>query len=67
MQMQHRRNNQRMEAEIDNWFATEAEPGLTAEVFWSEAGRWPLLRELAHANFVVQASGAPSERILVVE
>jgi hypothetical protein len=54
----------RPEMEIASWFAFPPRPKVTPPAFWEEkGGDWPLLRELARANFVAQGSNAPSERV----
>jgi len=54
----------RPEMEIQSWFAFPPRPKVSPPKFWEEkGGDWPLLRELARANFVAQGSNAGSERV----
>lgn len=51
-------------AEIEAWFSAPVVRGVSAAAYWAEHGNaWPLLKKLARANFVAQASSAASERI----
>ena len=54
----------RPEMEIGSWFNFPPRPKVSAPTFWEEKGKdWPLLQELARANFVAQGSNAASERV----
>jgi hypothetical protein len=56
-------NDVRPDVEIDAWFL-EPPKNQDAVDFWKDCdSKFPLLCELAKANFVRQASGAPSERV----
>ncbi len=54
----------RPEMEIGSWFSFAPRPKVSPPTFWdTKGGEWPLLRELARANFVAQGSNASSERV----
>lgn len=61
-----RENDVRHEVEINNWLSRAPMTSYrdTPEKFWEDHGtNWALLRTLARAIFVAQASNASSERI----
>ena len=52
------------EHEINAWLGMPVSVGVSVAEHWEREGsRWPLLQQLARANFVAQASSAASERV----
>ncbi len=57
-------NSVRPEHEINAWLGMPIVVGVKLTEYWEREGtRWPLLQQLARANFVAQASSAASERV----
>ena len=56
-------NMVRPEVEIQSWFASPVSVASPVDFWKVSGGSWPLLQQLARANFIAQASGAASERV----